>query len=62
MILTGFADPDKPSLDVRGDHAPESERRQNAKLSVPPQALAGVSSKEDAWDNERPRTEPPPKP
>ncbi len=58
MILTGFADPDKPNL----DQAPESERRQNAKLSVPPQALAGVSSKEDAWDHERPRTEPPHKP
>ncbi len=56
MILTGFADPDKPNL----DHAPESERRQNARLSVPPQALPGVSSKDEAWDNGTPRTQPPP--
>jgi len=58
MILTGYANPDKDNF----ERAPESERRQNAKLSVPPQAIAGVTSKDDAWDPGTPRTEPPPKP
>jgi len=52
MILTGFADPDKPNL----DHAPESERRQNARLSVPPQAPRHLLQ-DEAWDN---GTQPPP--
>lgn len=55
MILTGFADPDKDNF----ERAPESERRQGATLSVPPQAIAGITSKEQSWDTVGP-TEPAP--
>lgn len=58
MILTGYANPDKDNF----ERTPESDRRQNAKLSVPPQAIAGVTSKDEAWDSGTPRSEPPPKP
>lgn len=54
MMLTGFADPDStPSLPREKSHGNDP---QSAALSVPPQALAGVSGKEK-WES----IPPPPK-
>jgi hypothetical protein len=48
MILTGFADPDTEKFSSERP-PPMSERKSAAALSVPPQAIAGVSAVDESW-------------